>query len=109
MYKRQPLNTPTADRRESGREGFMPTNKEPHDWARDDTSNRDGLWGGRFEDKTLSLIHIFFRERSRPIKPFPKPFPLIYFTTRGPKNIHPDNFAYRIRRFIRRMQPTNKP
>lgn len=49
-----PLNTPTADRRESGREGFMPTNKEPHDWARDDTSNRDGLWGGRFEDKTYA-------------------------------------------------------
>ena len=35
-----PLNTPTADRRESGREGFMPTNKEPHDWARDDTRRR---------------------------------------------------------------------
>ena len=49
-----PLNTPTPDRRESGREGFMPTNKEPHDWARDDTSNRDGLWGGRFEDKTYA-------------------------------------------------------
>ncbi|MFR0772358.1 MAG: hypothetical protein ACLSH3_00460 [Alistipes finegoldii] len=32
----------------------MPTNKEPHDWARDDTSNRDGLWGGRFEDKTYA-------------------------------------------------------
>ena len=46
-----PLNTPTDNRRESGQEGFMPTNKEPHDWARDDTSNRDGLWGGRFEDK----------------------------------------------------------
>lgn len=46
-----PLNTPTADRRESGQEGFMPTNAEPHDWARDDTSNRDGLWGGRFDDK----------------------------------------------------------
>lgn len=49
-----PLNTPTADRRKSGQEGFMPTNKEPHDWARDDASNRDGLWGGRFEDKTYA-------------------------------------------------------
>ena len=49
-----PLNTPTADRRESGREGLMPPNKDPHDWARDDTSNRDGLWGGRFEDKTYA-------------------------------------------------------
>ena len=49
-----PLTPPPPARRESGREGFMPTNKEPPDWARDDTSNRDGLWGGRFEDKTYA-------------------------------------------------------
>lgn len=46
-----PLNTPTSDRREAGCEGFMPTSKEPHDWARDDKTNRDGLWGGRFDDR----------------------------------------------------------
>lgn len=49
-----PLNTPTTDRRESGQQGFMPTNREPHDWARDDTSNRDGLWGGRFDDRAYA-------------------------------------------------------
>ena len=49
-----PLNTPTSDRRDAGYDGFMPTNVEPHDWARDDTSNRDGLWGGRFEDKAYA-------------------------------------------------------
>ena len=49
-----PLNTPTEDRRNAGYDGFMPTNAEPHDWARDEESNRDGLWGGRFEDKSYA-------------------------------------------------------
>lgn len=49
-----PLNTPTADRKNAGVSGFMPTSTEPHDWARDELSNRDGLWGGRFEDKSYA-------------------------------------------------------
>lgn len=54
IHATAPLNTPTSDRRDAGCNGFMPTNAEPHDWARDDTSNRDGLWGGRFEDKAYA-------------------------------------------------------
>lgn len=49
-----PVNTRTDDRRDAGIPNFMPTNAEPHDWALDDTSNRDGLWGGRFEDKAYA-------------------------------------------------------
>lgn len=49
-----PMNTRTPDRRNAGTESFMPTNAEPHDWARDDASNRDGLWGGRFDDKSYA-------------------------------------------------------
>lgn len=49
-----PMNTPTTNRANAGCANFMPTNTEPHDWARDEASNRDGLWGGRFEDKAYA-------------------------------------------------------
>lgn len=64
-----PLNTPTNNRRESGQEGFMPTNKEPHDWARDDASNRDGLWGGRFEDKEYAAPLVAETQDNNPCPP----------------------------------------
>lgn len=64
-----PLNTPTADRRESGQQGFMPTNREPHDWARDDTSNRDGLWGGRFDDRAYAAEPAAATQDNNPCPP----------------------------------------
>ena len=54
-----PLNTPTANRRESGREGFMPTNKEPHDWRA--TTRRTGTDSGAAASRTRRM-----RRRSMP-------------------------------------------
>lgn len=64
-----PLNAPTDDRRDAGQNGFMPTNKEPHDWARDDASNRDGLWGGRFDDKAYAAEPTAATQDNNPCPP----------------------------------------
>lgn len=74
------------------------------------------------ENNTISpdsVLKKFFRAVFSLLKTFPGTLPAnqtvpetvpvnLFHDTRF-KNIHSDNFAYKIRRFIRCMQPTNKP